>query len=285
MVIVLYRTKYYETKTYKTFLKYLSGYNIFIYDNSPTIQYLENKLDTNNYIYYVSDITNSGLSIAYNQAAKYALEVGCDWMMLLDQDTMFSPLIIQEFEQLLNNDKYSSIKLFVPPVRVTNGKYISPAKIRHYRAKMSLDRPHGVVSSIEYAPINSGMIINVSSYLNVGGYNENVWLDYSDFQFMERFSKKYTVFYVLDTECEQEFSNLIQTNEQKLVRFGIYCECLNNFEKHTLIDKILFFILVLRRTISLVYKTNNIDFFSVFICKYLFSKKTIKTNTDCITQN
>ena len=59
----------------------------------------------------------------------------------------------------------------------------------------------------EYDIINSGMLIKVADFIKAGGYKEDVSLDFSDFQFIERLKRVTKNFIVLNIECIQDFSN------------------------------------------------------------------------------
>lgn len=264
-VEVLYGQKYDTTNVYNTFLSKLSNSHIFIFDNSPTPQHTQDEFREMN-VYYVSQTSNPGLSYAYNRAAEYAKERAFEWMMILDQDTFIPPQTVADFTNALSRNAH--LKLFVPAVRVGHQLYMSPVKTKGCISKLATNVPRGVVSTLEYMPINSGMIVSVDALLAVGGYNEKVWLDHSDYQFMKRFNRVYTQMFVLDSECEQEFSNIVQTKSQKLKRFEIFCDCIKNCEKDTTKDTLDYLHLVVRRTLSLVIATRSISPITIVIKKY-----------------
>ncbi len=75
------------------------------------------------------------------------------------------------------------------------------------------------------------MLVKLEAFHEVGGYNEKVKLDFSDFQFIERFRKVYKTFYVIDIICEQDFSDDEISLPTQAKRFRYYCEGARNIEK------------------------------------------------------
>ena len=265
IVIVLYNENLYNTNTYKTLIKGTEC-NLYIYDNSPKAQHAATEFCDN--WRYISDTSNSGLSYAYNRAAEYALENGYEWMLLTDQDTTFAPNIIDKYRKAIN--KYPDIKLFAPLVSVNdNNQFLSPSRANPLRASISNNIPTGKQSLFDYAPINSGMMINVNSFITIGGYNEMVKLDFADYQFISRFRQQYNTFYVINAICLQEFSNKVQEPQQKLHRFIKFCESLKYYQSITKLEALKIFLVVLRRTCSLSLETKTITPIKIFITKYI----------------
>lgn len=266
LVMVLYNQKVWDCNTYHTLVSSNSELPLFIYDNSPEPQHKPVEFAKN--VKYVSDISNPGLSYAYNRAADYAKEKGYPWMLILDQDTLFTPNIIDEYTQAIRQNP--DIKLFAPPMMLLeNEKYMSPVKVRCRLAHPSKSVPNGVVSLKTYSPINSGMMINLEAFREAGGYNERVKLDFSDYQFVERFSKKQDSFYVLSSVCRQEYSNEVQSKEQKLHRYGLFCNSLKACDKVGISDKVGDFYVVFKRMCSLILQTKSLKPISIFTRKYL----------------
>ena len=266
LVLVLYNQKVWDCNTYHTLVRSNSELPLFIYDNSPEPQHKPVEFAEN--VKYVSDTSNPGLSYAYNRAADYAKEKDYTWMLILDQDTFFAPNIIDEYVHAI--DQNPTIKLFAPPMMlVVSEKYMSPVKIRCHSARPSKSVPVGVVSLKTYSPINSGMMINLEAFWEAGGYNERVKLDFSDYQFVKRFSKKQDSFYVLSSACRQEYSNEVQGKEQKLHRYALFCDSLKACDKVCTSDKAGDFYVVFKRMCSLILKTKSLKPVSIFTRKYL----------------
>lgn len=265
IVVVLYKENLFSCATYKTLLLSPQGCGVYIYDNSPIPQHKCSDFSQN--CIYISDPTNPGLSYAYNRAAEYASQNGYEWMLLADQDTIFTPDIIEKYITAINNNK--DIKLFVPQFKTGQNKWLSPVRLLY-----NINLPHckvkaGIYPLNRYSPINSGMMINIDAYMLVGGYNESVFLDYSDFQFIERFKEKFPCFVLLDTICRQNFSNEMQSKEQKYNRYCLFCRSLKNFQSESLLAKLGIHIVVFKRCISLCMRNFSFLPLLTFFNNYL----------------
>lgn len=268
-VIVLYGQSLYDTNTYKSLLRdNIEIEALFIYDNSPFPQNSVEDFDMKRLLYF-HDASNPGLSKAYNLSAKYAKENNIDWILLLDQDTTFPKNAMRYYLDAMN--KYSSsISLFAPKHQLQSGLFLSPVRqIHRFSTLAKHTPPEGLASFDFYVPINSGLMISVREFFNVGGYNEKVKLDFSDFQFIERFKKKNKTFCILNFVCKQNYSDE-ETDFYKVVkRFEIFCDCAKNCEKDDLIDKIDYFLVTLKRTCSLSFRYKSFTFFKCYIKKYI----------------
>lgn len=264
-VIVLYCTKLQDTKTYNSLVRYNPEALLYVYDNSPEPQHSLHEFGVN--VKYVSDVSNPGISYANNCAADYARSMGVKWMLFLDQDTLFPPGILKEYmEAIRQNPK---IKLFAPPMEIKENLYMSPVKICFHCAHLAKTVPQGVQSLKEYAPINSGQLINTDAFHEVGGYNEKVPLDFCEYQFHRRLIRKYDTFFVLKTSCRQEFSDQVQNTGQKLRRYEIFCRCLKNCEKDGFFDRLAYCYVVFKRALSLVIGCGSLKPLRIFFMIYL----------------
>lgn len=227
-VIVLYNSKLEDSKTFTSLSLALNNHtndlDLFVYDNSAKANYEYEKLKLRNYnIIYYHDKDNPGVSRAYNVAARYGLRLSKKWLMLLDQDTNFDENIFSSYQK--NIESNPGIKLFVPVIKLPDGRIFSPSKYRFKRGFHLRKIKPGLQSLKKLSPVNSGMLIDLKSFFVVGGYNEKVKLDFSDFQFISRFKKVFNQFIVVSSSAIQEFSDNSQDVSQQLNRFRIYCEC------------------------------------------------------------
>lgn len=266
-VIVLYNENLFSTKTYRSLLLGTT-IHIFVYDNSMIAQHEADTLPEN--ITYVHDSNNSGLSKAYNTAAKFASLNFFDWILLLDQDTTFPHNALKKYWMGL--ETYKGIYLFAPIIKICNQKPFSPTRQILKRAQAIDNVTPGYKSLNHNAPVNSGIIVNTASFLEAGGYNEKVVLDFSDYQFIERFRKKHQYFYVLDIICSQEFSNVTKNKDKLIRRFAIFCDCARECKRNNFIDSICYFAISLRRLLSLFIRTKRLALFNIYINHYIFKK-------------
>ena len=270
--IVLYKCELKDSVTFLSLTKALkneeqfSKADLYVYDNSP---YEQEKLLFNQYwnITYESDLTNSGLSKAYNQAASHAKNNNKKYLLLLDQDTEFPFSSLNVYLESINNNDF---KLFAPILKIQGGKIMSPCLYTKKWGKLIDYISHGVHSLDNYVPVNSGLCISLSDYFLAGCYNEKIKVDGADFQFIERFKKKVgTRFYVLNLEIEQDFS-LFETNlDNILPRFKIFLTDVKNFDRTNWKDNYYYGRIALIRTIKLILQTRKKIIFDYYIKYYL----------------
>lgn len=260
-VIVFYKCTLNESRTYNSLIRGRTDISIFIYDNSP---YSQNINQPN--IIYQHDPNNRGISFAYNMAANYAQEHQYKWILILDQDTTFENNALSKYLEAIT--KYPSISLFAPTHKISNGKFISPTKYFHRTSKPANSVPQGIVPLLPYAPINSGMLIKLDAFWQAGGYEDSVWLDFSDIQFIEKIRKVIDYFYVIDTTCIQDFSVLNSDIESQKHRFSIFCQCAKACKRKSIKDHIDYLYVTAKRCISLVIKNKNLSFISIYLNNY-----------------
>lgn len=264
--VVLFNQDIEDCNSYKTLLK---GYNDVIVIDNSTIDINNNRniSDYNNWK-YLRYPNNPGLSFAYNAAAKYAKENGYNWMMLSDQDTCFEKCIVDNYKSLCKTT--NNIYLFCPRVILSDKYLLSPVKLNHYFPKISKNIIPGniVINPQKFAIINSGMLISIEAFYKVGGYNENVFLDFSDFQFIEKFGYYFDKVYVSDSICIQEFSNQVEDIGNKLNRFKLFCRSLKHFQCNKKRDKVLLYLVVLKRAISLSKQFKILSPYSIILKEF-----------------
>ncbi len=262
IVTVIYNQKITDTNVYKTLLSEKEA--VYIYDNSPGPQPVDNLSE--NWI-YISDPSNPGLSAAYNKAAEYAASNGYDWILISDQDTIYPEEALELYRMYIV--KHNAPRMFIPKVKISDNIYLSPVKQRLYLARTTPTMPpDGEIELRKYAVINSGILVATDSFISCGGYNEKVFLDFSDFQFIERFENLYKRAYVTDIICQQDFSDKSDKKEKKLSRFEMFCLSLKGYE---CVRKNKFFIhmAVLRRAIALSVKIRSLKPIKILIRRYI----------------
>lgn len=235
---------------------------LFIWDNSPISHHVPEKNAIWEKINYYHSPENKGLSIAYNYAAKLAYKRKYKWICLLDQDTTFSPDLISTLNDAIKQN--SDIQLFAPIIKLKNNSPFSPFIYKHKQGHPT-EVTSGRHSLFDLIPVNSGMVININSFLKSKGYNEQIKLDFSDIQFIENFRKLYPEFYVCDTIAYQNFSNEEKDVTKLKKRFEIYCECAKYCSKKNIFDRIEYFFIVIKHMIGLIIKTKEFSFISIFI--------------------
>ena len=269
-VLVLYQQKLYDCASYNSLLKYVlcTDVQLFIYDNSPEPAHRQDEFESA-FVHYVSDTTNPGVSTGYNKAAIYACGNGFNKLLLLDQDSFFkSNSYVHDCVRLAK--AYPAVKLFAPIVVTKQALSMSPRKlICKIPVKKSFS-PDCIYPLTNIGIINSGIFVDVDAYLQVGGYNENVFLDYSDYQFIDRFSVAFKNFYLINSVIIQDFSNNQTDKIHLLHRFILFHRSLSQYECNSFFDKYCLRFIVLKRCLSLTFRCKSLCFIKSFFVKYLF---------------
>lgn len=264
-VVVLYNQKFEDTNVYNSLLKNITCKNIYIWDNSESV-------DINSHLFnefgaYIYSSRNLGVSYAYNRAAEYAKAEGYEWIVLLDQDTTFSDCFLDELIKVTKENPM--IKLICPKHKLNNGLYLSPAKHKLLSPCLSKIAPPNKIEISKYAIINSGLAISLDLFFEVGGYNEKVFLDYSDFQFIDRCCKKEKYAHCLNSICIQDFSDEIKDKHKLLVRFTLFCRSLKGFETTIPYTYIKYNFSAIKRCISLSIRLKSWEPIKIFYINYV----------------
>lgn len=193
ITLVLYQTDFSQIASYNVLKKLVKAKNtvyLFVYDNSQEAQ--NNAFFHQENIRYVHDETNPGLAKAYNEGAKYMLEVQADLMLLLDQDTLLDELYL---ESLLHIKLDKEIGAYVPIVS-SHGRQISPVFSDKYIGAQS-ELPKAGTYSAAIMSINSGTVLPRETLTAIGQFNVEFPLDFLDhwlFWKIYQLHKKVTVF-------------------------------------------------------------------------------------------
>ncbi|MDE6508505.1 MAG: glycosyltransferase [Alistipes sp.] len=263
LVTVLYNERFDQTRTYRTLLQ--GNDNVLVIENSP--EPLNSKSDLPASWHYISFPENPGLGTAYNYAADFARQHGYEWILLTDQDTTFPAGILEKYQDAIKTQP--AIKLFCPQVSICPNRFMSPVPMRRYRCRIRSEAPLAEIDLHSYAIINSGMLIHVETFIAAGGYRPEVKLDFSDFQFLERFRKVSAKAFVIDAVCLQEFSNEVHSAEQKMNRYRLFCRSLGNFICADSKDQKYIRRIVFRRACSLALSEKTFRPFIIFLTDYL----------------
>ncbi|CAH0419117.1 glycosyltransferase [Periweissella ghanensis] len=248
-IIVFYNQLIENSIAVTTLMKHES--NILIIDNSNKQPILERNQEFCTYqnIGYHSMNGNKGLASAYNTAVSM---IDTEWLIMWDQDTKIND---DFFEKINLKNISEKVDILIPQIRA-NEKIISPC---------SLVGPM-VLNYNEFrtiTAINSGMIIRKKALLEIGLYNDALFLDYIDHDLMNRFAKEsYSIEYLKELVIEQQFSSFeLQSKDAALFRFKIYKKDFKVFCNEFPFGNIYSFIKILYRSIKLNVKYKTFSFF------------------------
>ena len=167
-VVILYHPNVKETlDNIRTYAGHLN--KLIVYDNSvletPSLADKLANLGLN--IHYQYFGCNDGISKRLNQAAKEAIEEGYTHLLMMDQDSSFGQGIFEKYIQLVNKSNYDQIAQFgvnTDPCLLSVSE--NPTQTNHL--------------------ITSGTIINLNIFQIIGNFDENLFIDYVDFEYAYR---------------------------------------------------------------------------------------------------
>lgn len=265
-IIVIYKCHLGEAESFKTFIKPNGFKNYLVYDNSPTEYIQENIASIYPQAIYVRDTSNKGLPAAYNLGAKKAKKLGYKRLLLLDQDTSFPP---ESLELYLQSADYEGIT--APLVKTKRNLPFSPCNPTAWK-KTPKDMTPGEYSLKKYSVINSGLCIPTHLFLEVGGYNPLVRLDFADFQFQMRVAPVCDHLKILPMTAIQDFSSDCRDLKKNLIRFNLYLESARHCEFPGWREAISHQYSMLRHVIGLTVNTHSLIFFrkyfAIIICRF-----------------
>ncbi|TDH23326.1 glycosyltransferase [Segetibacter sp. 3557_3] len=272
-VVVTYNIKVQETLTLLT-LNDAAAYagvklDMIIYDNSNAPQAVSADLFSNLNCTYYHDTSNPGVSAAYNFAANEGRKRNKKFILLLDQDTSFPADTLLKYMEGLNSN--ANINLLCPILHTPKGIF-SPSKYYFRRGVIWKNVEPGKYRLKNRSALNSGMLINLDAYHSIGGYNPDIQLYFSDFDFLNRFKKRFQEMVVLDIRCTHTLSDIVKGDLFSAVsRFTYYVHGSYNsvlcFKDYSFL-----FLTILLRSLKLSLQYRNTQFLSIFFKKYLIER-------------
>lgn len=266
-VVVLYKLPLNDSTAIRTLTKSLrrveSGcMDLVIYDNHPSTN--DGQLLKSNClkVHYIADYNNSGVSRAYNESAKLGISLKKKYILLLDQDTQIEENFCTELNILL----CKSYLLLFPLLISQTGKTISPCNFKMGRGYSLLksDSNPGLHSIKKRNFLNSGAVISLDLFHRVGGFDENIPLYFSDFNFFERVKVHCSEYYQMKSVFHHDMASNDDSNMEKfLKRFRFYCDgalcCYDSFSK-----RLLMMFNILTRSLKLGFRHKTFQF--LFVC-------------------
>lgn len=259
-VLVLYNSTLEESKSFNTLLKAINSnrekLTLVVYNNSPLYWSYDNKSFLGLEIININDNSNSGVSKAYNTAYSHALKLEKEYILLLDQDTT---LPVSFFESFLKSESiYRKKNLGIySPLIMNDSELLSPANFFLFTSKKIKKISEGLHKLRGKAIINSGLIISTNLFQLVGGYNEKIKLDFSDFYFIKKVLKFEKNVVIFNSKCLHSLSSEEEVScKSALNRFGYYLEGAKYYSKSfKLMYGLKLWVILRSLKLSLKYKT------------------------------
>jgi rhamnosyltransferase len=162
----------------------LGLYVCVVDNNSSNFIELNNKLRaiTNDGVYVIHNNKNLGIAAALNQGIRYVKAKEVDWIFTFDQDSLPSDSFIDCYNSVI--EKEENVGLVCPGYTCNKDELIEKKNSVKYGIKLNL--------------ITSGMLHNTVIFDTIGLYNEELFIDYVDFEYVLRVSQKYKTIKIYD---------------------------------------------------------------------------------------
>lgn len=210
VIVVLYNINYEHSLSLKKFLS-IKDINICVCDNS-TDDYGNAELSKYANVNYINMGGNKGLSRAYNRAVSSIKKNKL--IILFDDDTDIPD---NYFEMVLEKVSAENSDIYIPIVLDDTG-IISPCRNKH-----NCFFRYNTIEDIDdkFSAINSGLIIKSDVFINYR-YDENLFLDYIDHDFILNMKKRGATFNIFkELILKQSFSLTTDSKTSAIRRLKI----------------------------------------------------------------
>lgn len=144
--------------------------NILLYDNgSKNFKTVKQMFENYSKITFINGKENKGIAFALNQILNWADSRKYSWVLTMDQDSICSKNMIQEYSKYINVKKCS----IICPYILNNGK----VTLEEYK-KLKLPKTELITDPVKC--ITSGCLTNVKIARKLGGFNSKLFIDCVD---------------------------------------------------------------------------------------------------------
>lgn len=161
-----------------------------VVDNSDTKNEISQSLKNNSNFIYIDMDGNKGIAAALNKGIEYLNSKNIDFALTMDQDSLFPTKYYPNILKLVNKYKmdYSVIGL------------------NFNQDNVGLDK----IIEVPYW-ITSGNFVNISDFMSVGGFMNELFIDYVDFELGYKFKKNgFKICYLKDFSLKHTIGNPIE---------------------------------------------------------------------------
>ena len=264
VIMVIYRCAPHESASWNSMMeeaaKQKVSIDLFVYDNSPQPQHFP--ASPYSTVHYRHDALNPGVSKAYNEGCSLAREKQKKWLLLLDQDTHFGAGWLERYSQATAEEPEA---LVIAPLLISGSVVVSPFRYWLTKGVPSVGVNPGVYSLRRYYAVNSGLLIDREVFESVGGYDESIPLDFSDFAFMNKLKRNKYRLRVIALRGDHRLSSTSKPDESTArQRFKQYCFGSKRLTHYTH-QPLLHFFIGGGRAIRLGIQYRSMNFISILI--------------------
>ena len=249
-IIVVYNKNVCDSVTYQC-IKKQGRIKMIVCDNS-TKDYGNRDIVVSDGYQYVDMHGNQGLSKAYNKALDVIHTLNPSmkgYVMLFDDDTDIPE---DYFKQMYRALEQPSAHIYLPIVKDEIG-VLSPSMMKKYYCHRAIGGDVWKIRQNELCGINSGMVIYLGIFRKYR-YNEALFLDYVDHNFIRDMRRRYCKIQIVDTCLYQSFSSNIYDEQKELARLKIFEKDIRAFYRKGFVSKAFFHYTMIRRKMKLALK-------------------------------
>jgi len=146
---------------------------VYLYDNTEGEQAKLNRgyFEGKSKFIYISNQINNGLSIAFNNMCKQAIKDEFDFICLFDQDSVISNNDLLKMRTFIESYGQSSVAIYAPEIVYA-----------HSNEHKKVSTKEEQTEELDWV-ITSGSFINLSIYDEIGGFDENYFIDRLDYDY------------------------------------------------------------------------------------------------------
>jgi rhamnosyltransferase len=174
-IVVLYNTSLEDLENLKNTIKIFE--KIYIINNSPEDKNILDFFDNNifeNLKFFINP-TNLGIAQALNKGCELAMEDNFEWVVTLDQDSLFDIQIIQTMVNTINNGHIDIESIGIIAPLISNHGLVE----NHNSENLEI---------IDYC-ITSGNLISLEKWKEVQGFDESLFIYHVDNEFCFKMKK------------------------------------------------------------------------------------------------
>lgn len=209
-VVVLYFPTEDVKDNIETYIDFVD--KLWIIDNTPNE--IKLKINKTN-IEYKKLYKNFGIATALNIAAREAIKEGYDWLLTMDQDSIFEEKSLEKLLITLGGVDKKKVGILSPFHKITKESNVYQNRLQEKEVAMT-----------------SGNLLNLNIYQKIGGFLEKLFIDEVDHEYCYRLnSYGYKIFQDNRVNLIHElgnireykilFKNIVVTNHSSLRRYYI----------------------------------------------------------------
>lgn len=270
--VILYNPELDVSKNIYTYLDQIE--KLYVIDNSSTESvFIKEEFSNNKKVVYIPNLQNVGIATALNKALELAEIDGYDFLLTMDQDSYFESGS-ETLEQMLFRINQNENLAIISPIH-----HYPIGKNQQGKSRTPIDK---------VVVMTSGNIVRVNLIKSVGGYKDELFIDYVDHEICLRLNKlgfnvelydHYKVVHSLGNVNEKKFlwKKVYPTNYSYIRhyyrtrnRLYVYKTYGKNFPKYIRTEKMNFIKDVLK---VILFENNKLKKIKYFILGYIDYKK------------